>query len=1646
MNGTNSTQFSTWLRLMGLSFVLTLSTFNLATSQSCACKGTLNVSVDEECSATISAEQVLANGSTCGGTSSAVVTLMRTPTTGVIATGTGSAFLDDARLFVGKTIYAKVATADGQNSCWSTILIEDKMKPRWENDTPDTVVISQCLPVPAFLPSALDNCKLADVFQVGEDIVVNNCDNVAGFAGPDTLKLIRRTFRAVDGYGNMSDTDCHVVIYIRAFASNDITGISNRVLKCDEPYARIPAGQPFAGHPSPVNIGTAVGTGVPSRMPWMASTRGAGKVDINPANGNIRMNGGTDTGTSAGMGAQICVTATGTGNIGFSWSALMQGSTPPTGNFNGDHAQWSLNNSPWTNLTTSGPGDVMQSGTESVGVVADDMFCIRVRTNNNLRWTELMISNITGPIPATVALNPDAPHCNIVTSYTDMQLPMHKCTQKILRTWKIIDWSCNNRILELVQMIEIIDDKAPVISGLQNDEVSTHGHACEAMYRIQKPTLSDNCSPMDKLKYSVQVIDSEGNYLAQMSDLTVTGGDNFIRLPVGCNTLVYTAFDECHNQSRDSILLFVEDNTPPVAVCRQNTVVGLTTGGKAWVPATSFNEGSYDECDLAKVLVRRMDNSNCLPCKVPTIEGFTYLGEYQRPGEPTPHHYYASKHKANPKVAMKTAAAVGGYLTSINDSAEGTWVHARVKDWRLGLDYLIGLRDEKNKNEFVWIGGQNATYRNWATGEPINRSSIGTQSIWVTVRDAVGGMDGRWFTQTHDNCDQDEWIYVVEIDNVCEAYGDFVEFCCADISSSPEVVIMRAIDKSGNWNECMVNASVQDKQPIVISCPPHQTVTCLEYFDLSVDGLKSRFGEATLVGNCTNGVIQESFTHDLNSCRIGTITRTFTAVRGTETRTCTQIINVIGDSNFSMTANRWPLDVEIEGCTDPESPALSPDILGRPDLIADNTCSLVGADWKDQIFYFNNTSGEACFKILRHWTVIDWCQYYESNGGREYRTWTHTQVIKVNDFVKPIILSDCGPKEVCTYDATCQAGYIELIASANDNCTQNLRFSYKIDLFNDKIFETLSNGSVDPRYSKSGISTGVGNSFVNTVDASGTYPVGTHRIEWSFEDRCGNLTKCEQLFTIANCKAPTPYCINGLATSLMPVDTNGDGTADSGMVEIWAKDWDAGSEHPCGYEILHSFEPITLDANGRPVLSMVRQFTCADRPRVDLDIYVGVITPMGNLIQDFCSTFITIQDNFGVCPPLPAGRFVVEGTVETEEALPIANTFVELSGTEMDAMTNQDGQFMFDDLIERANYFVKASKNNDIMNGVSTLDLVMIQRHILGIAEITSPYKQIAADINKDNRLTAADLTELRKVILGVAQEFTNNESWRFVDKNYVFINANQAYAEAIPEMCEIETLDADKKVDFVAIKVGDVNGNVTSNGKSAIIESRNRSILALSTENVQFESGQTLEVPFSVNEAAHIGGFQFTFNFDAEMYNLLSVDGTIPGMTDNNFGFNRLAEGILTVSYGNENGLYLSEGQNLFRVTLQAKTAGALNNSVWVNSLVTKSEAYTSELHVMNLQFNVNQRTNTDIVLYQNTPNPFRGTTSIGFDLPKESIAKVTIYDVTGRAVKVIDGTFSKGYNVVEVERGEMGSAGVFYYTLEVADFKATKKMVVID
>lgn len=121
------------------------------------------------------------------------------------------------------------------------------------------------------------------------------------------------------------------------------------------------------------------------------------------------------------------------------------------------------------------------------------------------------------------------------------------------------------------------------------------------------------------------------------------------------------------------------------------------------------------------------------------------------------------------------------------------------------------------------------------------------------------------------------------------------------------------------------------------------------------------------------------------------------------------------------------------------------------------------------------------------------------------------------------------------------------------------------------------------------------------------------------------------------------------------------------------------------------------------------------------------------------------------------------------------------------------------------NFTISVNRTGDDLNGVSTLDLVLIQRHILGVDDLGENCKLLSADANNDSKISAIDLVEIRKLILGIYNELPSAPSWKF-------FNSKRLDSGSIP------TDDNDLKfaksefplsdLSIVGLKIGDVNNS----------------------------------------------------------------------------------------------------------------------------------------------------------------------------------------------------------------------------------------------
>ncbi|MCC6253572.1 MAG: T9SS type A sorting domain-containing protein, partial [Ignavibacteriaceae bacterium] len=91
------------------------------------------------------------------------------------------------------------------------------------------------------------------------------------------------------------------------------------------------------------------------------------------------------------------------------------------------------------------------------------------------------------------------------------------------------------------------------------------------------------------------------------------------------------------------------------------------------------------------------------------------------------------------------------------------------------------------------------------------------------------------------------------------------------------------------------------------------------------------------------------------------------------------------------------------------------------------------------------------------------------------------------------------------------------------------------------------------------------------------------------------------------------------------------------------------------------------------------------------------------------------------------------------------------------------------------------------------------------------------------------------------------------------------------------------------------------------------------------------------------------------------------------------------------------------------------------------------------------NQVIPKDFKLYQNYPNPFNPTTTIKFDLPKDGLVNLEIYDILGRRIATLINENKIAGSYEQVFNSASFASGVYIYKIQAGDFLSAKKMILL-
>jgi hypothetical protein len=832
------------------------------------------------------------------------------------------------------------------------------------------------------------------------------------------------------------------------------------------------------------------------------------------------------------------------------------------------------------------------------------------------------------------------------------------------------------------------------------------------------------------------------------------------------------------------------------------------------------------------------------------------------------------------------------------------------------------------------------------------------------------------------------------------SFAPFLVFDCDDVGMSIDVILRVAeASNPSSYNDCEVVVNVMDNLPPVLVCPPNETVDCFEE-----NGDLSQFGYPTLVDNCPDGstMVADSL-YSLDNCGEGFIRRTFIVTDGSgNTDDCEQFIFINNLTPYDGSTIDWPDDYTLDDAcieSDQLDPQNLPPLYAFPD-IPDHPCTMPAWNYSDQIFYINYPG---CYKIIRTWTVMDWCTFdpeFPENGG----IWYHTQTIKLNDNTAPV-LTVPGMQQA-SVGPDCGLTYVSIPEATATDCNTFLTYS------NDSPFADAGG-----------------------ADASGFYPLGETLVTFEVEDGCGNVSTGTVLVKVTDDSPPTPTCID-LVTELsdmgpmgivVPVDPN--------LVLLEALD-NCTAETDINVTIQPQGAGNTVPTNTEWI------FTCDDVGPNPMEIWVE--DEAGN--ADFCVITVIIQDNFVTCPPMSTTA-TIAGFVEDETGDLIVPCEVNVSGGDGPDQAQTGGDFIFE-LETGEDYSITAMLDEGPGNGVTTYDLVLISKHILGVDPLDTPYKIIAADANNSGTVSTLDMVDITKVILFMENNFPNNTSWRFVDADYEFPDPADPFAETFPEVLNYNDLEEDDlEADFIGIKIGDVNGSADPNLNDDPEDRTTDGYRSLAVQDTKLQRGERYQIAFYPNREGYLAAWQFTLDYNPQYLDIEElIPGDIPGLDEANFGLNYLSEGLVTAAWFQPEEVHFDPATPVFTISFTALQDGTLPEALDINSRLTTAEAYSEagERFDLGLTFR-NSHTIGGMELLPSRPNPFREETVIGWILPDATTAQLTVFDLTGKVIFVHSDQFSAGYHELTLDASMFGGAGTYFYRLETDDFSATRRMVLL-
>ena len=1260
-----------------------------------------------------------------------------------------------------------------------------------------------------------------------------------------------------------------------------------------------------------------------------------------------------------------------------------------------------------------------------------------VFTEDMITWPADFVSQcpLNAPEPITPQLTggPDYPQevcTDIRDEFVDEIIsPNDNGCQVRNRTWTLTD-ICSGISFSYVQRISISLNGTQVISGPSSVSRNNDPGMCGAEINLVPLVVSD-CSG------DVVITNSFNGNGANASGF----------YPIGTTEVVFTILNGCESQEPNTYTITIQvfDAQSPTLTCGQNQTISCSDDLQAAIDAIGFVvmdncinlvrdttlQFNLDDCGLGNVRVTfaASDGFNSVSCS-----RFVFV-------DPDPDFELALSDFDLPPAELTVgcnadiAPSIIGGVTLIQEPLCGSVVI-------VAQDQIIVGTPQPSCNTIVrtWTmldicSGQELEYVQQII-QSASQPVILSGPIDITVSNDPGACAAS---------------IILDGINVATCATDLIitNSFNSDITGSgifpvgTTQMLYTATNSCGNSAQWEVSITVQDTEAPEVICPTSGVVNCTEDFDTYINGLAFSHTE-----NCMVNTIDISYEPFTLVCGQGSAVVNYTvADMAGNVGACATPVNIQG---VYLQASQvvWPSDYTLACGEDRDDLT----ITGSPQF--DDFCGTPVASFIDGI---ESIGLDGCTQFNRDWTIADAC------SGAEY---TYTQVIRIPNYDAITALSDNT--------------IIVLEIAGMAECGTDIVLNFPIpDFCADDVI--------------------VANNF-NTggANASGFYPVGTTIVTYTIANSCETLFEMFAVVSVLDLTAPVVECefqsqpLSCATDVLDYINNNWMITvteACPSTVDILLN----FNVSVCGAGSV-TFEYIVTDesANTGACTRTISLVTDAQ----DFDVSTDVIWPVSPLVSSACSadlstvtagsvpaivgTFTCVQPIISsvdeeVTPSDPiycrqvnrtwtitsgcsgaqlgsfvqvilfeaGGRpFIVEGHIRTigDEGLDNIEVMgVQGTRSSVSAVSGYDGFYRLHATKGPEGINVEPRNLDPTIQGISTLDILKISRHIRGEERLPTPYHIIAADVDRDKRLTARDMTLLRDLLLNKISTLPYG-NWRFVDKNYEFINPLNPLREDIPETIHFDTsAHTIANADFIGIRIGDTFGQFDQ------LQTRQHDREWLRTGEQALKAGEIVEVPFDIASYDGIGGLQLALKFDAGVLKLLDIDWSM-AIGQEHVNLDHADLGLILISWDHMSRGNLNQS-TLFTLYFEAIRSSQLSQVIGLKEQIIKPEIYLMEdyqIKMLGLQFVPQEIKESTFELYQNRPNPFGVSTRILFSLPDADQVMLTVFDMQGKAVHHQEASFDAGVQSFTIHNSAVGLPdGTYFYRVKTSKYAATKKMI---